>query len=99
MVSHFRELSINASKHADARKVHVRVERVENHACGLVEDDGVGVEPTLATDRGSGLISIHERLNHVGGRMRIESAPGQGTRIHLCAPLSLDRPTEQRMEA
>ena len=83
-----RELLINAAKHAGARRIHVRLERVEDRLNAAVEDDGAGMEPDVAAVKGSGLFSIHERLSHVGGSMRIESAPGRGTKIHLCAPLT-----------
>ena len=36
-----------------------------------------------------GLFSIQERLKHLGGEMRIDSAPGGGARITLLTPLSL----------
>ena len=83
-----RELLINAAKHARARRVQVRLKRERDHINASIEDDGVGMEPDLAGSEGSGLLSIHERLSHVGGSMRIESAPGGGTSIHLCAPLA-----------
>jgi signal transduction histidine kinase len=56
------------------------------------------MEPDHAAIQGSGLFSIQERLNHVGGSMRIESAPGKGTRIRLCAPLTNKR-SKERVEA
>ena len=52
-----------------------------------IEDDGVGMQVPSHAAFGSGLLSIRERLNHVGGSMQLDSAPGQGTRIVLRAPL------------
>lgn len=83
-----RELLINAAKHARARQVTVRLGCDEDHLVAAVEDDGVGMEARLADIKGSGLFSIHERLSHVSGTMHIDSAPGRGTRIRLCAPLT-----------
>jgi len=83
-----RELLINAAKHARARSVHVRLQREEDQLDASVEDDGVGMDVAVAGARGSGLISIHERLRHVGGSMEIESQPGRGTKIRLRAPLT-----------
>ena len=82
-----RELLINAAKHAGARRVHVRLEREEDRLNAAVEDDGVGMEPEAAAVKGTGLFSIRERLSHMGGSMHIESAPGRGTKVRLCAPL------------
>jgi signal transduction histidine kinase len=89
-----RELLINAAKHAGARHIVVRLERVLDSLSAAIEDDGIGMEPDSAPVRGSGLFSIHERLSHVGGSMRIDSAPGLGTRILLCAPLTNGRATK-----
>ena len=83
-----RELLINAAKHAGARHISVRVERAPEALCVSVADDGVGMDSGLATEKGSGLMSIRERKNHVGGSMKIDSAPGFGTKISLSTPLS-----------
>ncbi len=82
-----RELLINAAKHAGSRCVHVFLWRDGNCVGAVVEDDGVGMQGDVSESHGSGLFSIRERLDHVGGRMHIESAPGRGTRISLRAPL------------
>jgi len=89
-----RELLINAAKHAGASAVRVSLEREDERLSVTVEDDGVGMEPNAMYVRGSGLFSIHERLTHVGGSMNIESAPGRGTSIRLCSPL-----TDRRLNA
>ena len=94
-----RELLINAAKHAGARRVHVYLGREEDQLSAAVEDDGVGMEPSSATIKGSGLFSIHERLGHVGGSMSIESAPGRGTKIRLCAPLTNGKPMKAKVTA
>ena len=57
-----------------------------------VEDDGRGfnMEESYAQARGGkslGLISMQERVYLAGGRMEIETAVGQGTKIHASFPL------------
>ena len=81
-----RELLINAAKHAGTCQVRVRLAREEDWLTAIVEDDGVGMARDLALVRGTGLFSIRERLNHVGGDLRIESARGRGTKISLRTP-------------
>jgi signal transduction histidine kinase len=93
-----RELLINAAKHAGSRRVRVSLQREEDVLNALVEDDGVGMEADLVGVKGSGLFSIHERLNHVGGSMRIESTPGQGTKIRMRAPLTSRSPRKARVD-
>ena len=54
-----------------------------------IEDDGVGFEPAAAAraaDRGLGLISIRERVAHLQGTLRVENAPGKGTRLVVDMP-------------
>jgi PAS domain S-box-containing protein len=57
-----RELLINAAKHANPRRVHVKLNRVEDCVCAAVVDDGIGMEAPTAAIKGSGLFSIRERL-------------------------------------
>ena len=57
-----------------------------------IEDDGVGFEPGDATAdsetlRGVGLLGMRERVELIGGRLEIESAPGAGTRVRVEAPI------------
>jgi signal transduction histidine kinase len=88
-----REVLHNVAKHAQARQVSIRVQRGDGRLRVTIEDDGIGFDATsLAATagggRGFGLFNIRERLAHLGGCLEIQSAPGQGTRIVLVAPLS-----------
>jgi signal transduction histidine kinase len=91
-----RELLINAAKHASATRVRVRLARERDRVNASVEDDGVGMDPNAAIAEGSGLLSIRERLDYVGGSLHIESSRGRGTRMRLSAPLASEslQPTE-----
>jgi len=50
-----------------------------------IADEGIGFDPTRVGQsgerRGLGLISMRERAEAVGGHLRVESKPGQGTHI------------------
>ncbi len=55
-----------------------------------VGDDGTGFTPGTqagATQGHFGLVGMHERIERLGGTLRIESAPGHGTRVHIEVPL------------
>jgi PAS domain S-box-containing protein len=80
------ELLLNIAKHARADKARVRLWREDRFMRIAVEDDGVGFVPGADT-KGYGLFSIRERLNHLGGSLEIQSAPGEGTKIFLTAPI------------
>lgn len=89
-----RELLINVIKYAKAKNVTVSIQKNTDSVQVTVEDDGVGFtfsEHHLPLPRekggGFGLFSVRERLNYLGGDVKIESTPGQGTRIELTAPL------------
>lgn len=82
-----RELLINSAKHSGVQSVRVRLDFEEHQVCAEVSDDGVGMPPDPLRTSGYGLLSMSERLQHLGGTMHIDSAPGRGTRVRLCAPL------------
>lgn len=84
-----RELLFNAVKHAAATTARVESRRVGRLLRLTVSDDGSGFEPAaLERARGSGfgLASIKERINLLGGRLEIRSAPGRGSRFTVWAP-------------
>jgi len=88
-----RELLVNAAKHAQASRVRVTVDRVDDDIRIAVEDDGVGLDTSRLQDHsphrtaGFGLFSIRERLTHMGGDMYIQSGHRKGTKVVLRAPL------------
>jgi len=87
-----RELLVNIAKHARAGTVQVSCRREGRRLLIVVADDGKGFEPAATVTQlpgapGFGLFSIRERLYYLGGEMTVDSAPGQGTRITLAAPL------------
>ena len=86
-----QELLINVVKHARARNVKVSIGRDSDWISITVADDGIGFETSeafmrLGGKKGFGLFSIRERLQHLGGSLKIDSRVGQGTRVTLVAP-------------
>jgi signal transduction histidine kinase len=74
----------NVAKHARPRRAAVRVERDGRGIAVEVSDDGQGgADP----DRGSGLHGLRDRVEALGGRISLESRPGQGTRLRAVLPL------------
>ncbi len=87
-----RELLFNVAKHAGTTEARVRAEPFRGGARVTVEDQGAGFEPTSLTRAkgfGLGLASVFERLELVGGRLLVESTPGEGTRVTIELPGSL----------
>jgi signal transduction histidine kinase len=87
------ELLINVAKYAGTSKANVRFRDEERFTVVTVEDSGVGF--AAGPDHyGYGLFSVRERMNHLGGTVQVESAPGQGTRVILTAPIRGSEPEE-----
>jgi signal transduction histidine kinase len=69
----------NVAKYAGATSATVRLALGEGSIVFEVVDDGVGFDP--ATARGSGLQGMSDRLDALGGQLRVTSAPGRGASV------------------
>ena len=80
----------NVVKHARADRVDVVLERTSDSLSLIVEDNGVGFEPSQAytVGQGFGLIGMRERAALVGADLQIESTPGRGTTVLLRTPVA-----------
>ena len=76
----------NTVKHAQAERVELRLEQNADEILLEVRDDGGGFDPESSFPGHLGLKSMRERVAHLGGTLRIESAPGEGTRIRAQIP-------------
>lgn len=90
-----RELLLNVVKHAETDRATIRVRATEDHQIRVeVSDRGRGfdtAEPRNAsTSSGFGMVSIHERLELLGGRMEVASIPGKGTQVTILVPAAKD---------
>ncbi|MFE4832371.1 GAF domain-containing sensor histidine kinase [Streptomyces sp. NPDC056672] len=78
----------NALRHSGADRVGVALARRGQGAVLSVTDNGKGFEPRTVRRAGRhlGLVSMRDRASGVGGRLRVKSAPGQGTTIEMEVP-------------
>jgi signal transduction histidine kinase len=78
----------NVRKHAQASRAAVTLDYSEPTAVRLeVRDDGTGLAPTGSDSAsGYGLLGVRERAAFVGGRMSVESNPGQGSTLRIEVP-------------
>jgi signal transduction histidine kinase len=86
-----RELLFNVVKHAGVRQARLEMFEEGDYLVIRVQDEGVGFDvETLKNKPGSGsgfgLYSVRERLDLFGGRLAMESTPGQGTRMTIFVP-------------
>jgi signal transduction histidine kinase len=79
------EALANAAKHADASEVTVHARATEAQLELSICDDGMGgADPS----KGSGLIGLKDRVEVIGGQLRITSTPDTGTSLHITIPLT-----------
>ena len=89
LVSVARELLVNAAKHSNASQVALRLVHENGEVVLVVRDNGQGFDAEDLPDRLArghiGLASQRMRVESVGGRLEIDSAPGRGTTavVHL----------------
>jgi signal transduction histidine kinase len=78
----------NALRHGNARSVKLALQHVGEAIQLEVRDDGVGFDPgTLQTTGGMGIRGMEERAHALGGRLLVESAPGEGTLVRVQIPI------------
>ncbi|HEY8870925.1 MAG TPA: GAF domain-containing sensor histidine kinase [Candidatus Limnocylindrales bacterium] len=82
-----RESLSNAARHARARHLAVTFRQEALGPTLVVADDGVGFDVAGPVPAGhQGLANMNARAEAIGGRLRVESAKGEGTRIILVLP-------------
>lgn len=87
------EALANVRKHAEATHVDVLVEHRHEGVRLRIRDDGRGFPPERATGRPGhlGLEVMRERAELTGGRLRVETAPGEGTTVECWIPTPAHR--------
>ena len=78
----------NAARHGKAQHAWVTATREETNLVLTIRDDGGGFDLAEARGRGLGLLSLEERVRHMGGRLAIDTKPRHGTKIRVVVPLS-----------
>jgi signal transduction histidine kinase len=85
-----QEALTNVARHAQASRVEVTIQKLPGCIGMKIKDDGksFNVERTLHANGGKrlGLLGMRERLEMVGGKFTVESAPGKGTTIFAQIP-------------
>jgi signal transduction histidine kinase len=81
-----REAISNSQRHGRASAVTVRLHRSDHEVCLLVQDNGSGFDPARRRD-GHGLGNMQARAAGLGAAVRLESRPGEGTRLLVTLPV------------
>ncbi len=76
-----QESLTNISKYANASKATITLEDSGKKIRLTITDDGLGFDPSNANRKGLGLLGMRERVEAIGGILRVESSLGKGTRV------------------
>jgi signal transduction histidine kinase len=85
------EVLTNTAKHAGASVVDLTLTADENRLRVEIHDDGAG---GARVGSGSGLVGLIDRVEALGGRLRLHSPPGAGTTVTITLPLGLPGPIQ-----
>ena len=94
-----QEAATNAFKHAQARRISIRLFLQGNNASIVVEDDGQGIDTAASDSHGIGLAAIHERAELIGAKVEISTTVAQGTSLTLNIPLAETNGMSEHTEA
>lgn len=77
----------NVIKHANAKNVTVQLMQYDNYINILIEDDGIGFDKDgNLQGRGIGLNNIYSRVDHMKGKVDLDTKPKAGTVINIDIP-------------
>ena len=79
----------NVAKYSDATATEITLSQRNGALAFIVRDDGRGFDPA-STTHGTGLQGIVDRLDALGGRLSIESMPGNGVTVSGLVPVNRD---------
>ncbi len=83
-----QEAVTNALRHAAARAIRIKLLAQPAQVRLVVADDGRGFDASTLPAGRYGLAGISERAHLLGGKLTLQTSPGQGTRLEVVVPLS-----------
>ena len=86
----------NVAKHSQANKVEILFTRRSNSLSMVVEDNGIGFAETHK-QKSFGLLGIRERALIAGGKAKISSTHGKGTRVSITIPAPCFKKSTQEL--
>ncbi|MBV8983522.1 MAG: hypothetical protein JOZ68_05075 [Acidimicrobiia bacterium] len=79
----------NAGKHAgEGATATIRVWKEEGALLFEVADNGAGFDPASRPNLGAGFVNMSDRVGSIGGSLKVQSAPGKGTKISGRIPVT-----------
>jgi two-component system sensor histidine kinase DevS len=87
VVQFAREALSNVCRHAGAATCRVSLRHLGEAVVLEIDDDGRGFDPASARGTGNGLTNLEDRAAALGGKLSIDSTPGEGTVVRVIIPL------------
>ncbi len=88
MIHHLIQIgTANTLKSAKANNFTCQINRVEDDLIIVLEDDGIGFDPTAPTD-GNGIKNLKKIVKELNGQEQIDSSIGNGTTITVVIPVN-----------
>ncbi|MBP6507709.1 MAG: hypothetical protein KA257_09105 [Opitutaceae bacterium] len=81
-----REAISNGLRHGQATAITVRLHKSNRELGLLIHDNGHGFIASARSDTGHGLNNMEARAQQIGATLRIDSRPGDGTRVVMTLP-------------
>jgi len=77
----------NIVRHAQASEVRLQLACSNGDLQLTIADNGKGLANEATAQNRNGLANLHERIERLGGSLRIESKAGEGVRLNFVLPL------------
>ncbi len=90
-----QEALANVRQHAHATAVEITLRATEREAVLAIADDGEGFDARRQADGRHGIVGMRERAKLLGGRLRVASQPGRGTKVTARVPLAREEPARE----
>ncbi len=85
----FQETLTNITRHANATRIYVNLKTRDNHFELTIRDNGKGItENEISDPKSFGIIGMKERVEYLGGKIKINGIPSNGTTVRLSIPMS-----------
>ncbi|MCU0474034.1 MAG: PAS domain S-box protein [Bacteroidales bacterium] len=83
-----QESLTNIVRHADAKKVQIKLRKIKKDIVLLIQDDGIGISPDkIRSSKSLGFLGMSERVNQSGGHMEIKAPDKGGTKVSVYIPI------------
>jgi signal transduction histidine kinase len=83
-----QEAISNALRHANSTAINVSLRLDPPNLILKVKDNGRGITTETETREGFGFVNMRARVKKLNGSLEIRTAPGRGTSIVVCVPVS-----------